>query len=478
MRERSDLIAQAILFLELVCISLAFVLAYFLFPVYQPLFTGGDQRTLFPLQDYLWFLVAFLLLWPVLIYREIQREFIGEGYLKIARKTAKAGVIGFAMLAFLIFITRTQWVSRLFIVTFGGMSIALLTLQRWGITFYLRRVHWRGDRRRRIVVIGSMWRAQETVERISRAAECEIVGCFDPNPTRVGMSVKGVKVLGTVDQVAPFILSHPVDEVVVAMPLAGIPEAKDVLEFTEKIGMKVRIMPDFQVKEPGLGSSIYKVRLEEFYGVPALTFSATRGTLMQLMVKRLIDIVAAAILLMVSLPLFMVIGVLVKLTSRGPIFYKWKVMGKNNREFVGYKFRSMVEEADGLKAGLMDRNEMKGAAFKMAADPRVTWVGRFLRKYSLDELPQLYSVLKGDMSLVGPRPPFREELERFEFWQRRKLSVRPGLTCLWQVDGRNSVNDFSEWARMDLEYIDNWSLMVDFKILAKTVLVVLKGTGR
>lgn len=144
---------------------------------------------------------------------------------------------------------------------------------------------------------------------------------------------------------------------------------------------------------------------------------------------------------------------------------------------MGYKFRSMVRDADELKPTLEPYNEMNGPAFKMQKDPRVTPIGRFLRKYSLDELPQLWSVLIGDMSLVGPRPPARSEFEQFEPWQRRKLSVKPGITCLWQINGRNQIRDFAEWARLDLEYIDNRSLWLDIKILVRTALVVLRGTG-
>jgi lipopolysaccharide/colanic/teichoic acid biosynthesis glycosyltransferase len=146
-------------------------------------------------------------------------------------------------------------------------------------------------------------------------------------------------------------------------------------------------------------------------------------------------------------------------------------------EFTGYKFTTMAPDADDTKAQLLQHNEMKGPVFKMKNDPRVTPLGRFLRKYSLNELPQLWSVLKGDMSLVGPRPAFRHELERYEFWHKRKLSIQPGITCLWQVNGRNKISSFDEWVKLDLEYIDNWSLWLDFKILLRTAKAVVSGTG-
>jgi lipopolysaccharide/colanic/teichoic acid biosynthesis glycosyltransferase len=188
-------------------------------------------------------------------------------------------------------------------------------------------------------------------------------------------------------------------------------------------------------------------------------------------------VVSAALLILLS-PLAAAIALAIKLTTPHlPILYHWHVVGRNGVEFTGFKFTTMVANADELKPKLMARNEMTGPVFKMQDDPRVTPLGSFLRKYSLNELPQLWSVLKGDMSLVGPRPAFREELERYEFWQKRKLSIRPGITCLWQVRGRNKISNFDEWVKMDLEYIDNWSLWLDFKILFWTVGAVLSGTG-
>ena len=159
------------------------------------------------------------------------------------------------------------------------------------------------------------------------------------------------------------------------------------------------------------------------------------------------------------------------------MFYPWRVIGLNGRPFTGYKFTTMVADADEKKRSLMERNEMQGPVFKIKSDPRITPFGAFLRKYSLNELPQLWSVLKGDMSLVGPRPAFRHELERYELWHKRKLTVKPGITCLWQVSGRNRISNFDEWVRLDLEYIDRWSLWLDMRILGRTVWAVFSGSG-
>jgi lipopolysaccharide/colanic/teichoic acid biosynthesis glycosyltransferase len=194
-------------------------------------------------------------------------------------------------------------------------------------------------------------------------------------------------------------------------------------------------------------------------------------------IKRIIDIIISTVLLIILLPIFICIILLVKVTSKGPLIYKWHVIGKDGKPFTGYKFRTMILDADYLKTSLLKSNEMTGPVFKMKYDPRITKVGKFLRKYSLDELPQLWSVLKGEMSLVGPRPAGPKEWSQYEEWQKRKLSVTPGMTCLWQINGRNEVHEFDEWVKMDLEYIDNWNLLLDFKILLKTIPTVLKGTG-
>ncbi len=194
-------------------------------------------------------------------------------------------------------------------------------------------------------------------------------------------------------------------------------------------------------------------------------------------VKRTIDVVGAALGLIALLPVFVVIALLIKLTSPGPVLYRSRYLGERARPFVGYKFRSMVDKADDLKLSMLHLNHIRGPAFKIRNDPRVTPVGRFLRKYSVDEFPQLWSVLRGDMSLVGPRPPLPEEFDRYDTWHRGKLAVTPGITCYWQISGRSDIDDFDEWMRLDQRYIQEWSLWADLKILVRTVPAVVRGHG-
>lgn len=195
------------------------------------------------------------------------------------------------------------------------------------------------------------------------------------------------------------------------------------------------------------------------------------------LVKRLFDVVLAGVGLILLAPLFLLLAAAIIVDSGWPIFYPWRVIGERGRRFTGYKLRTMVRDADELKARLADRNEMQGPVFKIRDDPRVTRLGRFLRRYSLDELPQLWSVLAGDMSLVGPRPLSADEFIAATPLQRRKLSVKAGITCLWQVGGRNEIGDFDDWVQLDLKYIATWSLMLDLRILMNTIPVVFRGTG-
>ena len=211
-------------------------------------------------------------------------------------------------------------------------------------------------------------------------------------------------------------------------------------------------------------------------GTLMLTVSATPRQPVALLGKRVIDLVGAAVALVVLSPVCLIATILVKTTSKGPVFFAQERSGLNGRTFKLYKFRSMYRDAEARRASLASRNEMSGPVFKIKDDPRITPVGKWMRRFSVDELPQLWNVLAGDMSLVGPRPPIPDEVKKYERWQRRRLSMKPGITCLWQVSGRNAI-DFEDWMRLDLAYIDTWSLRLDVQILLRTVPVVLTARG-
>lgn len=223
---------------------------------------------------------------------------------------------------------------------------------------------------------------------------------------------------------------------------------------------------------------VFRPEIDSLAGEPVICYRAQAAPAGHLLAKRVFDYVAATVLLVLLLPVLGLVAAAIKLTSSGPVFFLQRRCGLNGRSFDMVKFRSMVTDAEARKADLAERNEMKGPVFKVRDDPRVTTLGRLLRRHGLDELPQLWNVIRGEMSLVGPRPLPVEEVHRFDDdAHRRRLSVLPGLTCLWQIKGRNDIDDFAEWVRLDLEYIDHWSLWLDFKILLATIPAVLLGRG-
>jgi len=237
-------------------------------------------------------------------------------------------------------------------------------------------------------------------------------------------------------------------------------------------GVEAWLLADF------FNTQLSQTLLDDLHGRPMLIFRSTPEHSWQALVKEAFDVVAAFVLLMFLLPLFLAAVALIKLSSPGPVLFRQQRSGLNGRPFTMLKFRSMVSDAEQRRHELEALNEMDGPVFKVTDDPRVTPIGRFLRRHSVDELPQLINVLRGEMSLVGPRPLPVDEVRRFDdLAHRRRLSVKPGMTCLWQVSGRNNVKDFKDWVRLDLEYIDNWSLWLDFKILVRTIPVVFSGTG-
>jgi exopolysaccharide biosynthesis polyprenyl glycosylphosphotransferase len=275
-----------------------------------------------------------------------------------------------------------------------------------------------------------------------------------------------------ISKLESLIAREPVDEVFIVFPRDEYSDLFDrIVHLCEEQGIIVRVQSEmFHLR-------VAKWQLDELDGVPIVTIQSGPTDGWPLILKRLIDLCGSAVLLVFLLPLFSVVSLLIKMDSSGPVFFKQERVGLNKRRFTLYKFRTMTDGADQQQQTLERLNEANGPVFKIKHDPRVTRLGKFLRRFSIDELPQLFNVLKGEMSLVGPRPLPMRDMQRIDvLWHKRRLSVKPGLTCLWQVNGRSDVT-FDHWVQMDLEYIDNWSLGLDLQILLKTLPAVLRGSG-
>jgi exopolysaccharide biosynthesis polyprenyl glycosylphosphotransferase len=278
-----------------------------------------------------------------------------------------------------------------------------------------------------------------------------------------------------VQELIELLHEHSISGVLVSAKHANLEPVENVIKLCEIEGVETWLMADF------FATQIAHASFDELFGHPLIVFRSAPETSWQMLAKLLLDFFGALILLILLtlvVPIIPLIALAIKLTSSGPVFFRQQRSGLNGAPFTIYKFRTMTSNAEQLKHELAAMNEMSGPVFKVTNDPRVTSLGKFLRKWSLDELPQLINVLRGEMSLVGPRPLPVDEVRRFsDLAHRRRLSVKPGLTCLWQVKGRNQISDFKEWVRLDLEYIDNWSLWLDLQILLRTIPAVLRGTG-
>jgi exopolysaccharide biosynthesis polyprenyl glycosylphosphotransferase len=348
----------------------------------------------------------------------------------------------------------------------------LLIIERWLLVALSRYFRKMGYNYRNLLLVGTGARAEKFIKLVHKHEEwgLRIVGLIDAEKNKLGRIICGEKVIGLLDDIPKILIENIIDEVIFIVPRKWITKIEKSLFACEIQGVKAHIAADF------FNMNIAHCISSDIEGIPLLGFNTTGGEEWQLLLKRMFDIIISILLLIILSPLFLIIAVFIKSFSQGPVIFRQVRRGLNGRKFVMYKFRTMIDGAEHKQNELKVFNEMDGPVFKMHNDPRVTRFGVFLRRSSLDELPQLFNVFKGDMSLVGPRPPLPSEIEKYEIWQRRRLSMKPGITCLWQANGRNNV-DFDKWMKMDLEYIDNWSIGLDFKIMLKTIPAVLLSVG-
>lgn len=395
----------------------------------------------------------------------------------LLRFSSLSSMLVFGSLATVLFLLKLD-LSRSFVGLFCAFSGILIFIERTAILAGLRVLRERGKNFRNLLIAGTGEQAQKFVREVLKYPELgiRVVGYtalqsdeFAEHPQAIG----AIPVVATSDTFERALKAFAVDEVVFTDIVSHYNCIEEMVQIAAEEGIRVTLAADLFSLE------LVKSDISYFGSIPLIHYESSPlgGGSSSLLAKRSIDAVVAASLLAVLSPLLALVALLIKLESDGPVFFRQRRIGLNGRQFVLLKFRSMIDNAEQMRTALEARNEMTGPVFKIKDDPRVTHVGRWLRRFSIDELPQLINVLRGDMSLVGPRPPLLEEVSRYERKQRRRLSMRPGLTCTWQVSGRNEIPDFAEWARLDLEYIDNWSLWNDFKLLVRTIPAVLGGTG-
>ena len=479
LKERARIVAGGLLLVDLGLVVVAFFFSFWLRNDLLPAL-GLASSDLYPLELYLPLLPILLLIWGSLtlsfhLYHSQRTTSLLVEVWDIGR-TSIAGTLLLTLVIFLFQLDSkllgSDQISRLWILLFVATTFLLLSARMVTVRLLARWVRSRGYNYRTVLVAGT----NSTARKIARTIEqhphwgYRIIGfvseAADPQTAEVDTDL----LLGQLDDIADIVEKNVVDEVFFAVGLREINRLENLLLQLEEQGVRTRLALDLF---PHARAQVQIGTLEE---LPLLTYSTTPTSELRLLGKRVVDVGISLLTLALALPAMLVIALAIKIASGGTVLYRQTRCGLHGRRFTLLKFRTMVENADQQLEQISHLNEMQGPVFKMKDDPRVTPVGRWLRRLSLDELPQLWNVLKGDMSLVGPRPPVPQEVSSYERWQRRRLSMRPGLTCLWQVRGRNEI-DFDRWMQLDLEYIDNWSPMLDLKILAKTIPAVLSGRG-
>lgn len=479
LKEREKVIRRATMVLDALVVVVAFFVAYFLrlhFHAFYKLDLVPSAQVIgapLALGLYLSTLWLWVPLWLLMLtFNGLYRPFRTHTFLEIVWIIIRAAF--FTALAFgsLAFILKIQFISRVFFVMFIALSSGFLILEKWvtvSVAHHLRRI---GYNFRRLLIVGTGPRAERFVKMLKAHPEwgLRIIGLIDDEPAKIGEEFFGIKVIGVLADIPRILRENVVDEVIFVVPRMWLERIQKSIAACEIQGVKTSVAADL------FDLNIAMARQTDLNGFPLLSFETTFGREWQLFFKRALDLTVSGLGLIILSPILLIVAGLIKITTPGPVFFRQKRMGVNGRIFTLYKFRTMFKDAEEKLVNLEYLNEMEGPVFKIKDDPRITTLGRRLRKMSIDELPQLFNVLMGQMSLVGPRPPLAVEVEKYQLWQRRRLSMRPGLTCLWQAGGRNKIG-FDKWMELDLRYIDNWSLWQDFKILAKTIPVVLFGTG-
>ena len=410
--------------------------------------------------EYFWLFLVVIPMTPlVLEWQGFYERPVFSPMRQVAWQLGKSCCICSVGLILMVFMLKVE-AARGVLVLFGFCSFGLMFLKEELLRAAYRTKLGQAQFRRRVILLGVAEDTRRLREEIGQGMqELEVWGEFDLNHT-------------SKEDLAECFHENAINTVVIAARHTLFGQVEEAIHACELEGIETWLLAGF-LKAQGSRPSV-----DDFHGRPVLVFRSGPETTWPRLIKQVMDFLGGLVLLAVFSPFMIAAAILIKSTSPGPVFFKQQRAGLNGKPFVMYKFRSMVTDAEQLQGELAALNEMSGPVFKVSKDPRVTPVGRWLRKFSIDETPQLFNVLRFEMSLVGPRPLPVHEVQRFDdLADRRRLSVRPGLTCTWQVSGRNDVTDFKDWVRLDLEYIDHWSLGLDCRILWRTIWVVLLGKG-
>lgn len=477
LKERAKLVAAGLMLGDLLATTASFGLAYYVRSVVLPA-RELVSLPLLPLSNYLVFLALGLALWAIaLVSVGAYASHRTQSFWRELSEVTKASGIAGLLFIVLIFVAKLDErvlagdrLSRALIISWVLFAAILLVAERALVRWFARDVRRRGRNYRSIIIVGTSELGREIARSIIDHEHwgLRVTGFIDIR-SGTKKSVDGVPILGNMDDLLPLTESTVIDEVIIADTELPFEATHKIVRLLSERGICARV----GLLDPHAGEH---ATIEQLGRVPLLSFDPTRVSDVGLFAKRCVDLALAIPLTLLLLPVIAFVAVAIRGSSPGGILFRQTRVGLRGRRFTLLKFRTMRTGAENDRGELEHRNEMTGPVFKVRNDPRVTSFGRFLRRFSLDELPQLWNVVKGDMSLVGPRPPTPEEVEQYKPRQRRRLSMRPGLTCLWQVTGRNEI-DFDRWVALDLEYIDNWSPWLDVKILFKTVPAVFSGRG-
>lgn len=447
---------------DVIVLVLSYMISYFV---------AINYTNLHGMNQYIWILIVYIPIWLFLSGNsKVYDKIIYFNYDKLLRIILFSSFLSALLLASMMFFVKDTVFSRTLYAAFVIISFVTILIEKFIYKYAATYKHMRLHRVSRIIIVGVPHVARKFTEYIQKNnRDINIIGYVRVKGIN---SLKGHVDLGSIEELDTIIKENAIDEIIFALPKTYLGEVEKYVLMCEEMGLTVRMLLDlYDLK-------IAKTYLSNIGTLPMLTFDTVSLNQAQLLLKRLMDITGALIGIFMTGLISIFITIAIKLDSPGPVIFAQDRVGLNGRTFRLYKFRSMCIDAEEKKRELNQYNQVDGGLmFKIKNDPRITRVGRFIRKTSIDELPQFINVLRGEMSLVGTRPPTLDEVSKYENYQRRRISIKPGLTGLWQVSGRSSILDFDEVVKLDTKYIDEWSIWLDIKIIIKTFLVIFKKKG-